>query len=95
MNKENKKKVDVVVGLSRLAGGTLIIVGSLIVYFFAQAAFDPNAVIEINGTPTRDQNAKIGALIFICLFPVLGMFLAFTPDKFMDKWVAKVIARLG
>ena len=45
MDKELKKKIDIVVGLSRLAGGTLILIGSMLVFVFTQAALDPNAVI--------------------------------------------------
>jgi hypothetical protein len=54
MAAELQKKVDIVVGLSRLTGGTLIIIGSILVFIFVQAALDPNAVIEINGVPTKD-----------------------------------------
>lgn len=94
MDTELKKKVDVIVGLSRLAGGTLIIIGSILVYFFVQAALDPNAVIEINGVPTKDDNSKIIAVIFSGLFPIMGLFLAFTPSKYLDKWVAKIVTHL-
>ncbi|WP_016958005.1 hypothetical protein [Catenovulum agarivorans] len=95
MDDELKKKIDVVVGLSRLAGGTLIIIGSILVFFFIQATLDPNATIEVNGVPTKDLNAKIGAVIFCILFPICGALLAFTPSKFMDKWAAKIIKHLS
>ena len=95
MDAELKKKVDVIVGLSRLGGGTLIIIGSILVYVFFQAALDPKAVIEINGVPTKDENSKIIAAIFSSLFPILGLFLAFIPSKYLDKWVAKIVTRLG
>jgi hypothetical protein len=95
MDAELKKKVDVIVGLSRLGGGTLIIIGSLVAFVFVQAALDPNAVIEINGVPTKDESSKIIAAIFSSLFPLIGLFLAFLPSKNFDKWVAKIVTRLG
>ncbi|MBU2917618.1 hypothetical protein KO505_06545 [Psychrosphaera sp. F3M07] len=95
MDEDLKKKVDVVVGLSRLAGGTLILVGSILLFVFTQAALDPNAVIEINGAPTKDQTDKIMAAIFSALFPIAGLFLSFAPAKLLDKWAAKIIGRLS
>jgi len=95
MDAELKKKVDTIVGLSRLGGGTLIIIGSILVYVFFQAALDPNAVIEINGVPTKDEGSKIIAAIFTGIFPIIGMFLSFAPSKHLDKWVAKIITRLS
>tara|TARA_Y100000034_G_scaffold97509_1_gene119095 strand:- start:63 stop:365 length:303 start_codon:yes stop_codon:yes gene_type:complete len=95
MDAELKKRVDVIVGLSRLAGGMLIIIGCLLVFFFAQTAFDPNAVIEVNGIPTKDKSTKISALLFTCLFPIIGLFLAFSPSKLMDKLAANIITRLS
>ena len=94
MDAELQKKVDVVVGLSRLAGGTLILIGSILVFFFVQAALDPNAIIEINGIPTKDESSKVIAAIFSGLFPIMGMFLSFAPSKYLDKWAAKIITRL-
>jgi len=58
MDAELQKKVDIVVGLSRLAGGTLIIIGSILVFIFVQAALDPNAIIEINGVATKVKVLK-------------------------------------
>ena len=95
MDAELQKKVDVVVGLSRLAGGTLILIGSILVFFFVQAALDPNTIIEINGIPTKDENSKVIAAIFSGLFPIMGMFLSFAPSKSLDKWAAKIITRLS
>lgn len=95
MNEELKKKVDTLVGFSRLAGGVAIIVGSLLVFFAAQAALDPNAVIEVNGVPTKKTSDKIMAVIFTALFPILGLFLSFAPDPLMDKLAAKAISRLS
>ena len=95
MDAELKKKVDIIVGLSRLGGGTLIIIGSILVFFFVQAALDSNAVIEINGVPTKDESSKIIAALFSSLFPLVGLFLAFVPSKHLDKWVAKIVTRLG
>lgn len=95
MDENLQKKVDIAVGLSRVAGGTLILVGSILVFAFAQAALDPNAVIEINGFPTKDQTDKIMAAIFSALFPTLGLFLSFAPAKLLDKWAAKIIGRLS
>ena len=95
MDAELQKKVDIVVGLSRLAGGSLILVGSILVFLFVQAALDPNAVIEINGVPTKDEGSKIIAAIFSGIFPIVGMFLSFAPSKHLDKWVAKLITRLS
>ena len=95
MDAELKKKVDIIVGLSRLGGGTLIIIGSVLVFVFVQAALDPNAVIEINGVPTKDEISKIIAAIFSSLFPIMGLFLAFVPSKYLDKWVAKIVTCLG
>tara|TARA_B100001971_G_scaffold184493_1_gene183116 strand:- start:371 stop:673 length:303 start_codon:yes stop_codon:yes gene_type:complete len=91
MDEELKKQVDVVVGLSRLAGGMLIIIGSIIVFFFIQAAQDPNAAIEINGVPTKDFTAKVGAIIFTALFPLFGIFLSFAPSNLLEKWTTKII----
>ncbi|MBO9490850.1 hypothetical protein J7384_19105 [Endozoicomonas sp. G2_1] len=91
MNQELKKKVDIVVGLSRLAGGTLIIIGSILVFFFIQAALDPNAIIEINGVPTKDFSDKLIAVIFSALFFVLGVVLSFAPNKALDKFAIKII----
>ncbi|MDO6568988.1 hypothetical protein Q4561_18090 [Alteromonas sp. 1_MG-2023] len=95
MDEELKKKVDIVVGLSRLAGATLIFVGSVLVFVFTQAALDPNAVIEINGVLTKDPSDKIEAAILSGLFPVLGLFLSFAPAKLLDKWAAKIILRMA
>ena len=95
MDEDLKKKVDIVVGLSRLAGGTLILVGSILVFVFTQAALDPSASIEINGVPTKDQTDKIVAAIFTALFPLIGLFLSFAPAKLLDKWAAKNISRLS
>ncbi|MFQ3204752.1 MAG: hypothetical protein ACI87I_002914 [Pseudoalteromonas tetraodonis] len=95
MDADLKKKVDVVVGLSRIAGGTLILVGSILVFVFVQSALDPNAVIEINGVPTNDQTDKIIAAIFSALFPIAGLFLSFAPAKLLDNWAAKLISRLS
>ncbi len=95
MDEDLKKKVDIVVGLSRLAGGTLILVGSILVFVFTQAALDPSASIEINGVPTKDQTDKIVAAIFTALFPLIGLFLSFAPAKLLDKWAAKIISRLS
>ncbi|MDK9682848.1 hypothetical protein [Pseudoalteromonas shioyasakiensis] len=91
MDEELKKQVDVVVGLSRLAGGMLIIIGSILVFFFIQAAQDPNAAIEINGVPTKDFTAKVGAVIFTALFPLFGIFLSFAPSNLLEKWTTKII----
>ena len=91
MDEELKKQVDVVVGLSRLAGGMLIIIGSILVFFFIQAAQDPNGAIEINGVPTKDFTAKVGAVIFTALFPLFGIFLSFAPSNLLEKWTAKII----
>ncbi len=91
MDEELKKQVDVVVGLSRLAGGMLIIIGSIIVFFFIQAAQDPNAAIEINGVPTKDFTAKVGAVIFTALFPLFGIFHSFAPNNLLEKWATKII----
>ena len=91
MDEELKKQVDVVVGLSRLAGGMLIIIGSIIVFFFIQAAQDPNAAIEINGVPTKDFTAKVGAIIFTALFPLFGIFLSFAPSNLLEKWTTKIL----
>ena len=91
MDEELKKQVDVVVGLSRLAGGMLIIIGSILVFFFIQAAQDPNAAIEINGVPTKDFTAKVGAVIFTVLFPLFGIFLSFAPSNLLEKWTTKII----
>ena len=91
MDEELKKQVDVVVGLSRLAGGMLIIIGSILVFFFIQAAQDPNAAIEINGVPTKDFTAKVGAVIFTALFPLFGLFLSFAPSNLLEKWTTKII----
>ena len=95
MDEDLKKKVDAVVGFSRLAGGTLIIIGCILVFFFIQAALDPNAVIEINGVPTKDPMDKIMAVIFAAIFPLVGLFLSFAPDKILDKLAAKIISRLS
>ncbi|WP_289032073.1 hypothetical protein [uncultured Paraglaciecola sp.] len=95
MDENLKKKVDVAVGLSRLAGATLIFVGSILVFVFIQAALEPNAVIEINGVPTNDSKDKIGAAVFSILLPILGLFLSFAPAKLLDKWAAKIIVRLS
>ena len=95
MDAELQKKVDVVVGISRLAGGTLILIGSILVFVFVQAALDPNAVIEINGVPTKDEGSKIIAAMFSGLFPITGVFLSFIPSKYLDKLVAKIITRLS
>ncbi|MEP0355867.1 MAG: hypothetical protein ABJJ44_18100 [Paraglaciecola sp.] len=95
MDEDLKKKVDVAVGLSRLTGATLIFVGSILVFVFTQAALDPNAIIEINGVPTKDSTDKIVAAIFSVLFPILGLFLSFAPAKLLDKWAAKIIVRLS
>jgi hypothetical protein len=95
MDVELQKKVDIVVGLSRLAGGTLIIIGSILVFIFVQAALDPNAVIEINGVPIKDEGSKIITAIFSGIFPIIGMFLSFAPSKYLDKRVAKIITRLS
>jgi uncharacterized membrane protein len=86
-----KKKVDTIVGLSRMAGGILIIIGCIIVFFMARAALDPAAVIEINGVPTSDESKKIQAAISTGFIPLLGLFLAFLPDKYADKWVASLV----
>ncbi len=94
MDKEFKKKIDIVVGLARLAGGTLIIIGSIGVFFFVQSALDPNAVIEINGVPTTEQNSKLVAVLFAAIFPMFGMVLSFAPSKKMDKWTSKIITYL-
>lgn len=95
MDEDLKKKVDVVVGLSRLAGGILILVGSILVFVFIQAALDPNTVIEINDVPTKDQTDKIIADIFSALFPIAGLFLSFAPAKLLDNWAVKIISRLS
>jgi len=95
MEAELKKRVDVIVGLSRLAGGMLILIGCLLVFSFVQAALDPNALIEVNGVPTNDKSTKISAVLFACLFPIIGLFLAFAPNKLMDKLAAKIITRLS
>jgi len=95
MEAELKKRVDVIVGLSRLAGGMLILIGCLLVFFFAQAALDQNAVIEVNGVPTNDKSTKISAVFFTCLIPIIGLFLAFAPSKLMDRLAAKIITRLS
>jgi len=91
MDEELKKQVDVVVGLSRLAGGMLIIIGSILVFFFIQAAQDPNAAIELNGVPTKDFTAKVGSVIFTALFPMFGIFLSFAPNNLLEKWATKII----
>lgn len=83
--------------MSHLAGGALIIVGSILVFVFVfvQAVLDPYAVIEINGVPTKDQTDKIVAAIFSALFPILGLFLSFAPARLLDNWAAKIIGRLS
>ncbi|WP_371185143.1 hypothetical protein [Thalassotalea maritima] len=95
MDEELQKKIDAVVGLARLAGGTLIIIGSILVFFFFQSAFYPNAVIEINGVPTTDQISKIIAVLFAAIVPLFGMVLSLTPNKTMDKWASKIITHLS
>ncbi len=81
--------------MSHLAGGALIIVGSILVFVFVQAVLDPYAVNEINGVPTKDQTDKIVAAIFSALFPILGLFLSFAPARLLDNWAAKIIGRLS
>ena len=81
--------------MSHLAGGALIIVGSILVFVFVQAVLDPYAVIEINGFPTKNQTDKIVAAIFSALFPILGLFLSFAPARLLDNWAAKIIGRLS
>ncbi|WP_062569317.1 hypothetical protein [Pseudoalteromonas arabiensis] len=95
MDAELKKRVDIIVGLSRLAGGMLIPIGCLLIFFFVQAVLDPNAVIEVNGISTNDKSMKILAVLFTCLFPIIGLFLAFAPSKLMEKLAAKIITRLS
>jgi hypothetical protein len=90
-----KKKVDTIVGVSRIAGGALVIVGCIIVFFMAKAALDPSAIIEINGVPTSDESKKIQAAIGSAFVPLIGLFLAFLPNKYADKWVASLLRRLG
>ena len=70
---------------------SVIIIGSIIVFFFIQAAQDPNAAIEINGVPTKDFTAKVGAIIFTALFPLFGIFLSFAPSNLLEKWTTKII----
>lgn len=95
MNEELKKKVDTLVGFSRLAGGVLIIIGSILVFFATQAALDPNAVIEVNGVPTKEASDKIIAVVFTASFPILGLFLSFAPDQLMDKLAVKIIEKFN
>ncbi|MBD1389130.1 hypothetical protein IC617_06785 [Neiella sp. HB171785] len=95
IDKNLKRKVDVVVGLSRLAGGTLTLIGCILVFVFVQAALDPTATIEINGVPTKDQMDKIVAVIFSALFPIFGLFLSFAPARLLDGWATKIIDRLS
>lgn len=95
MDEALKKKVDTVIGLCRLGGGTLAIIGSLVLFFFLQAAFDPNAVITINGIPTTDKYAKMFAVIFCALFPLMELFMAFIQEKYLVKWVTALVKRLN
>lgn len=95
MNEKLKKQVDIAVGFSRLSGGVLIIIGSLLVFFFIQAALDTNAVVEVNGVATADTDTKVTAVIFAVLFPAIGLFLAFASNELMDKLAVKIITRLS
>jgi len=95
MDEELKKRVDVIVGLGRLAGGMLILIGGPLVFIFAQAALDPNALIEFNGIPTNNKSTKILAVFLTCLFPIIGLLLAFSPSKLMDKMAVKIITLLS
>jgi len=95
MDEELKKRVDVIVGLGRLAGGMLILIGGPLVFIFAQAALDPNSLIEFNGIPTNNKSTKILAVFLTCLFPIIGLLLAFSPSKLMDKMAVKIITLLS
>ncbi|MBU1619684.1 MAG: hypothetical protein KJ556_06960 [Gammaproteobacteria bacterium] len=95
MDEALKKKVDTLIGLCRLGGGTLAIIGGLMLFFFLQAAFDPHAVITINGIPTTDKYAKTFAVVFCALFPLIGLFMAFVQEKHLVKWVTALIKRLN
>ena len=59
----------------------LTIISALILYFVVQSVFDPNASITINGITATNQSSKIFALAFCALFPILGLFFAFVPEK--------------
>ena len=95
MNDELKIKVDVFVSLSRLTGGAVILIGSLLFYSFLQSVLDANAVIEIGGVLTNNKVDKVIALVLASLFPLAGLFLVFVPRKYLDKWAVKIMSRLG
>ncbi len=95
MDEALKKKVDTVIAFCRLGGGVSAIIGTLILFFFIQSALDPNASITINGIVTTDQNAKILAVVCCAFFPISGLFLAFVPEKCLDKWVTALVKRFS
>lgn len=95
MDEALKKKVDSVIAFCRLGGGILAIIGSLMLFFFVQAALDPNASITINVIVTTDQNAKIFAVVFCAFFPIFGLFLALISEKHLDKWITAIIKRFS
>ena len=95
MDEALKKKVDTVIAFCRLGGGMFAIIGALILFFFVQAALDPTASITINGIATTDQHAKMLAVVFCALFPIFGLFLAFVPEKHLDKWITVIVKRLS
>ncbi len=95
MDETLKKKVDTVIAFCRLGGGMFAIIGALILFFFVQAALDPAASITINGIATTDQNAKMFAVVFCAFFPVFGLFLAFVPEKHLDKWVTAIVKQFS
>jgi hypothetical protein len=95
MDEALKKKVDTVIAFCRLGGGMFAIIGTLILFFFVQAALDHNASITINGIATTDQNAKMFAVVFCAFFPIFGLFLAFVPEKHLDKWVTAIVKQFS
>ncbi len=42
---------------------------------------DPSAEITHNGVPTNSPELKRNAVLFVSIFPLLGMLLAFLPAR--------------
>lgn len=73
-----------VIGFMRCFGAMLTIIATIIFIQYLGILFDPEEAIKVNGVPSSDLLAKIGAVLFSSLFMGVGLLLLFLPASRLE-----------
>ncbi|MBI5770756.1 MAG: hypothetical protein HZA93_23465 [Verrucomicrobia bacterium] len=79
----------------RLLGWGFLILGGVMLSLFLFAAFDPAESIRINGVETRDFEQKIGAAVFVGVFPIVGALLVLLPRKWIEPLFRRILGMVA